>query len=255
MAEAIAMIGLASALAQLIEFGGKVLRQLRKLEADAAGLPTLFQSIRSRLPLMVDLVKKIMLRMDAGLVDQSSQEMMLPVVQRCTAQAEELDKLISKTLPQPNESSWARGKKAVFGVLAETEIERIDGVLKANIDLLAQAGLFHAVGDGDHMQAKRSGAGPGMFNFLGSNVQVTLQSSNSASAGPPDAPLAKAEDGTGAFGPRAQSATQPPSNRSVFMVPFHRDPNFLGRRSALDLIDRSLKSQPCIALAGLGGMG
>src|SRR4051812_36129539 len=104
MAETFAAIGLAAAILQFIDFGGKVLRQLRRLEADAVGVPTVFQNIRSRLPLMVDLVEKIMRRMDAGLVDPSSQEMMLPVVRSFTVQAKQLDALITKSLPQKNES-------------------------------------------------------------------------------------------------------------------------------------------------------
>jgi hypothetical protein len=39
MREAIVIVELASVLVRLIEFGGQVLRQFRRLEADATGLP------------------------------------------------------------------------------------------------------------------------------------------------------------------------------------------------------------------------
>jgi hypothetical protein len=95
-----------------------------------------------------------------------------------------------------------------------------------------------------------------MFNFLGSNVLVTLQNSNTTPADPADALfVTKAEETTRALGQRPLPAKHAPSHHSVFMVPFHRDPNFLGRRSTLELIDQTLSSQPSVALSGLGGIG
>lgn len=256
MAEALAIVGLASALIQFIDFSGKVLRQLRRLETDVAGIPAVFQNVRSRLPLMVDLVKKIMLRMDAGLIDQSSQDMMLPVIRGCTIQAEQLDGLIAKALPQKNESTWARGRKAVIGVLIESEVERIDAAFKSNFDLLAQAGTFHLV-DGDGAENRRRGAGgSGLFNFLGSNVHVTVQGSATPAT---DDLFLKAEGAPPAYQspplPQEQQGISAPAKPFIFMVPFNRDSNFLGRSLTLDLLSQRFESQPSVALAGLGGIG
>jgi len=290
MAEALAMVGLASALVQFIEFGGKVLRQLRRLEADISGMPAVFQNVRSRLPLMVDLVKKIMLRMDAGLVDENSQEMILPVVRNCAMQAEQLDELIARALPQKNESTWSRGKKAVIGVLAEAEIERIDAAFKANFNLLTQANAFQMMDNGDG--GRRGGVTNGMFNFMGSNVQVTVQGGGVGGGGggdrrgtgtmdelfpkfggappayqsPPYGGRASPPFSRRPSSPFSQSSQSrrpsspapppaPPAKPSVFMVPFPRDPNFLGRRTTIDQIDQRLASQPAVSLAGLGGIG
>ncbi|KAK0642099.1 hypothetical protein B0T16DRAFT_394266 [Cercophora newfieldiana] len=264
MAEALAMVGLASALVQFIEFGGKVLRQLRRLEADVSGVPAVFQSVRSRLPLMVDLVKKIMLRMDAGLVDENSQEMIYPVVRSCAMQAEQLDELIARALPHKNESSWSRGKKAITGVLIESEVERIDTAFKANFNLLAQASTFHMM-DGD--KRGNGGTGNGLFNFLGSNVHVTVQSSGPVGSSSSDEYSVPMFDvSPPAYGQSPPSrpsvgslsisrASSPAPKASVFMVPFNRDPNFLGRRATLDDIDERFSTQPAVALAGLGGIG
>ena len=291
MAEALAMVGLASALVQFIEFGGKVLRQLRRLEADISGMPAVFQNVRSRLPLMVDLVKKIMLRMDAGLVDENSQEMILPVVRNCAMQAEQLDELISRALPQKNESTWSRGKKAVIGVLAEAEIERIDAAFKANFNLLTQANAFQMMDNGDG--GRRGGVTNGMFNFMGSNVQVTVQGGGvgggwgdrrgtgamdelfpkfggappayqsppyGGRASPPfsrrpSSPFSQSSQSQRPSSPAPAPAPAPPAMPSVFMVPFPRDPNFLGRRTTINQIDQRLASQPAVSLAGLGGIG
>ncbi len=103
MAEAIAVIGLVAALSEFGDFASKVVKQLRNLEVDVAEGPVVFRNVRNRLPLMLDLVRKIKLQMDAGLVSDSSQELMLPVIRNCTYHASRLDNLINKALPQPEE--------------------------------------------------------------------------------------------------------------------------------------------------------
>ena len=78
MAEALAIIGLASAIVQFIDFGTRVLRQLHRLNDEVSSGPQAYQDIRTRLPLMLDLVKKIRLQIEAGEVDKNSQAVMLP---------------------------------------------------------------------------------------------------------------------------------------------------------------------------------
>lgn len=230
MAETFAIIGLVAALSQFVEFGSKVVRQLRRLEVDVAESPVVFRNVRNRLPLMLDLVKKIMLQMDAGLVSGSSQEVMLPVIRSCVSQAAQLDDLVTKALPQSKESSWMRGKKAVMGVLAEPEVERIDAALKANFDLLVQAGTFQSI---NRLDRPESVALSSTFNL------TLLQQQNHATQQP--------------WSELQRNQSTP--TQLVFMVPFQRDMNFLGRQTVLDVIDRKFEAQRCIALSGLGVLG
>ena len=102
---------------------------------------------------MLDLVKKMMLQMEAGLVGEKSKAVMYPVVQNCLSQAQELDNLINKSLPQRSDDTWVRGKKAVYSVLSEPEIERVDAELESNFELLIQAGTFQRV---DPAESSRS---------------------------------------------------------------------------------------------------
>ena len=145
MAEALAIVGLAAALLQFVDFGTKVIRRLRQLEDQATESTACLKSVRNRLPLMLDLVKKMMLQMEAGLVSDESKEVMYPVVKNCISQAEELDKLFNKSVAQPKDNSWIRGKKAICSVWNDAEIERIDAGLKNNFELLVQAGTFQAI--------------------------------------------------------------------------------------------------------------
>lgn len=239
MAEALALIGLAAALVQFVDFGSKVVRQLRRLEGDVAEMPTVLRNVRARLPLMLDLVKKIMLQMDAGLVHRESQEVMLPVVQSCVSQAEQLDSLISRALPQSKESSWMRGKKAVIGVLLEPDIQRIDAALKADFDLLAQAGTFQSVSGSGASKSVASST----FNMSAPTVNVTLLQQDHHATQHTQLPWNKTK------------GTDSTSRQSIFMVPYPRDTNFLGRNAILDSIDQKFEAQSCVALSGLGGIG
>lgn len=232
MAEALAIIGLTSALVQFVDFGTKVIRQLRRLEGDMEDMPLVFRNVRSRLPLMLDVVRKLMLQMDAGMVQQESQETMLPVVRNCVAQAEQLDALIGRALPIKNESAWSRGKKAIIGVIAEPEIERIDAALKLNFDLLAQSGTFQLAKSLDASKTKQS-----MFDMSGSTVNLTL--------------LQKPEQKTLDM----DTEHLPPYKHAICMAPFPRDANFLGRNATLELIQKTFEERNVIALSGLGGIG
>jgi hypothetical protein len=53
---------------------------------------------------------------------------------------------------------------------------------------------------------------------------------------------------------RSESALTVPV-APVFMVPFQRDPKYLGRPATMDEIILRFKTQHRVALAGLGGVG
>jgi hypothetical protein len=65
MAEALAVIGLVSAIVQFVDFGTKVVNRLYGLKEEVANGPKVFQDVRTRLPLMLDLVKKIRVKLTA----------------------------------------------------------------------------------------------------------------------------------------------------------------------------------------------
>lgn len=235
MAEAFAAVGLASALLHLVDFGTKVIRRLRDVEDYTAEGAAYLKSVRTRFPLMLDLVKKIMLQMEAGIVSDKSQEIMYPVVHNCIAQAQHLDKMISKSLPLPNDSSWIRGKKVVYSVWSESEIQRIDAALKSDFELLMQAGTFQK---SDHSGHSKASSFAPTFS-ISPTVQVTLAQEQNQ---PPSVPWEEPE--------KQIYATQ-----SIFLVPFSRDSSFLGRQDVIE--DVSEKFQKCrsVTLSGLGGIG
>lgn len=235
MAEAFAVIGLASALLQLLDFGGKVIKRLRVLEDQTTEGTACFKGVRTRLPLMLDLVKKIMLQMEAGLIGEKSQAVMYPVVQNCISQAQELDHLINKSLPQPSDNTWVRGKKAVYSVLAESEIGRVDAELKSSFELLIQAGTF---------QRGNPAIGSNSITF---SPSFTLSPTF-------EFPLSQQQSQSTRL-PWEELERQTSTTQSIFMVQFPRDANFLGRQNVLDLISEKFEKTHAVTLFGLGGIG
>jgi N-terminal domain on NACHT_NTPase and P-loop NTPases len=229
MAEALAAIGLVSAIVQFVEFGTKIIGRFHSLQKEVADGPKVFQDVRTRLPLMLDLVKKIRIQIEAGQVDKASQEVMLPVIQTCLVEVRHLDDLFVKALPKCNDSSWNRGKKAIISVIRESEIARIDLVLKTNCDLLVQSGTFLSM------------------SRLGAQEPSSLQQMVNVII-PPQQNLSTSEY---EYVKRSDSMRVSP----VFMVPFQRDPKFLGRQSTINEIKLRFNNQRQVALAGLGGVG
>ena len=236
MAEAIAVIGLASALLTFIEFGTKVIRRLRQVEDHISESPNYFRNVRVRLPLMLDLIKKIMLQMEAGLVPNKSKEVMYPVVNSCIAYAQELDKLFDRILPQAKDGSWTRSKKAIYSVLSECDVERIDSGMKSNFDLLMQAGTFQTVsrqGDSATVSIAPTFA-------LSPTVHFTLAQQQESHATPM---------------PWEGMEKHFLQGNAIFLVPFSRDANFLGRQSIIEDVSEMFQKSQIVALSGLGGIG
>ena len=236
MAEAIAAIGLASALLTFIDFGAKVIRRLRQVEDHLSESSSYFRNVRVRLPLMMDLVKKIMLQMEAGLVPNKSEEVMYPVVNSCIAQAQELDKLFDRILPQAKDGSWTRGMKAIYSVLSESEVERIDSGMKSNFGLLMQAGTFQTLS----RQGNSHTVSIAPTFTLAPTVHFTVPQQQESQATPM---------------PWEEMEKHHPLGNEIFLVPFSRDADFLGRRSVIEGVSGILQKSQIVALSGLGAIG
>ena len=227
MAEALAVVGLVSAIVQFIDFSTKIVNRLDEFQAEVADGPKVYQDVQNRLPLMLDLVNKIQVRVAAGQIDRPSQVTMLPIIESCISQVSLLGNLLSKALPEANDSSWARGKKAFRSVIRESEMEKIDHNLRTNFELLVQAETLH------RLEVRGSKSDQTV------NVFMPPQQQNMA-VSPPQKNLDRS----------ASVSTQ-----FVFMIPFQRDPKFLGRKKVMEELVEKFQDQRQVALAGLGGVG
>ena len=266
------------------------------MEIDFHDMPPVFQGVRTRFPLMLDLVKKIMLQLDAGLVSELTQEVMLPVARSCVKHAQMMSELVNKTaIGQPpasnstgREGTWPRGRRAALHSAIGPEVVRIDAVLKANFDVLAQAGSFQSSRSNATSTFNMAGVGY-IQNELyaptpllgtmrsatfhgGLDRRPTLQhpTSPGASIGMPppipilpsipptplsSAPTLATFEHRGSLSMTSLDRRPTTPSSTVFMVPFPRDFNFVGRHDTICMIDEKFMEQSCVALAGLGGVG
>lgn len=227
MAEAVAIIGLVSAIVQFVDFGTRVVNRLHEFQSEVADGPKVYQDIQNRLPLMLELVNKIQVRLVAGQIDRPSQATMLPVVESCILQMKLLSDLLFNVFPQASESSWKRGKRAFYSVTRESEIEKIDHALRTKFELLVQAETLRS----------HDARGPESHQMV--NVFMPPQQ-HTVTVSPPQKNTERSDS---------------VSTQCVFMVPFQRDPKFLGRQDVIREVNQSFRHQRQVALAGLGGVG
>ncbi|MCJ1438287.1 hypothetical protein MMC27_007675 [Xylographa pallens] len=230
MAEALAVIGLVSSIVQFVDFGSKVLTRLYQFSNGVVEGPDVLCDVADRLPLIIDLVKKIQFQVEHGQVDDSSQHVFLPTIQSCAFQAKVLDELLTKALPAPKDSTFKRGRKALLSIVRESEIEKIDTVLKMNFSILVQASTYHSVAN-----LERSKSSPAQ-----QTVNVIMQH--------PLRHLVRSES-------TPEVSPSHPHSSPLFIVPFQRDHKFIPRRAILDEMNQRLGIQRRVAIAGLGGVG
>jgi hypothetical protein len=132
-------IGLAGNIAQFIQFGGEVIKRLRGFYSDSDNVPKTFREIKTRLPLLINCLKRIQKDLDDGNVDQQTQDALLPVVQDCTKHVKALSQILEETLRAPDDSQWKIVTKALRSFRQEQKIQEI----RSSINTYQGDLLFH----------------------------------------------------------------------------------------------------------------
>jgi N-terminal domain on NACHT_NTPase and P-loop NTPases len=109
MAEALAAVGVAASIVQLVDFSSKILHRLDEFRSSVGEVPKSFRHIRAELPVLQDSLRQIKEAIDAGSVEDRTKKTLMPAIQGCQDQIEQLDAVLAKTLP---ESSTAGGQEA-----------------------------------------------------------------------------------------------------------------------------------------------
>jgi hypothetical protein len=125
MAEALAVIGLVSAIVQFVEFSSKVIERLNEFQSGIDEVPQTFRDLKIQLPLLRETLKKTKTHAEAGFVDTDIQTAVLNVVKGCQEQVELLDSILVKTLPVTGDSRIRRGAKAFSSVGQEKDVQKI----------------------------------------------------------------------------------------------------------------------------------
>jgi hypothetical protein len=136
MAEALAVVGLVSAIVQFIDFGAKIVGRLQDFHSSVDEVPKAFRDVKVELPLLLDTLKRTQAQAESGAVSRETQIALLPVVKGCRTQLELLDSILIKTLPKPGDSTWRRGRMAFSSVGQEKKVDQITSKLRNYVQTL-----------------------------------------------------------------------------------------------------------------------
>lgn len=136
MAEALAVIGLASAIVQFVEFGTKLLNRLHEFGDDVGNMPKVFQDTKTRLPLIINTLMRTKEQAEAGTIAKLVTSALHPLINGCTQQIELLYSIVDRNLPSPKASTWERRLKALKSMAVDKDVQKITASLDRNIQAL-----------------------------------------------------------------------------------------------------------------------
>jgi tetratricopeptide (TPR) repeat protein len=134
MAEAIAVLGFVSSVAQIIQFSTSAVSRLRDFHSSTRDTPKAFRDIEAQLPLLTDAIRRT--KAEAGAGNEATQAALLSVINNCLVQVKSLDEILKEALPNPGDSSLKRAQKAISSLRFEKEVQRITKALCQYIALL-----------------------------------------------------------------------------------------------------------------------
>ena len=136
MAEAVAAIALVSSIVQLIDFGTKLIGRLNEFGSDLQGIPKSFAAIKSRLPLLLDSLRRTKAQSQSQGVSDITAEALIAVINECLSQIERLDNLLTKVLPAKGSSDWSRRWKALRSLAHDHALQEVQAALSRCIESL-----------------------------------------------------------------------------------------------------------------------
>ena len=136
MAEALAAVGLASAIVQFIDFGTKILTRLADFSTEVEEVPKTFRLIKVQLPLILNTLQQTKDQADARQVDEDTAQALKAVVGECTATVQQLDEILMKALPNGQASSWQRYRKALSSLAQDKKIAQLQASIERHIPIL-----------------------------------------------------------------------------------------------------------------------
>lgn len=136
MAEAVAVVGLVSSIVQFVDFGTRVAKRLAEFSADVNVVPKSFHEINIQLPLILITLQQTKLQADAHHLSEATASVLDPVIDECLSQVKELEIILAKALPNDQDSTWKRRKKALTSLRHDKAVAQIQTSLERQINVL-----------------------------------------------------------------------------------------------------------------------
>lgn len=139
MAEALAIVGLTSAIVQFLDFGGKVVERVKEFSSEIDELPKTFQVVQVQLPLLIDSLSRTQRQAEARHVSETTAVALKPIIDACLEEIKVLQIILDKNLLPQKSSSLQRRLLALRSLTHDKDINRSITNLERYIQLL----IFH----------------------------------------------------------------------------------------------------------------
>lgn len=125
MAEAAAAIGVVASAITLLDFGKKVLARMDEFQSKAVDVPVSYRSIKTQLRILLHALEIAQEAAQSGSMSEAAKNALLEGVDDCTQDVKRLEDMIVKSLPNPSDTGFTRGRKAVVSVWNDEEVARV----------------------------------------------------------------------------------------------------------------------------------
>lgn len=219
MAEVVAVLGLLSSIAQLLEYGGKLISRLNEINSSLEGLPESFTGICDQLPLLLLVVNHFHGQANRGELSPHTESLLIPVLEGLRRNILNLDSYVQRVLPAPRTSKfgkkWEAAKSSIKAVGLQKDVDEFKRITQEYLNTL------QAFGQTQHSDTLRD------LKILATN------------------PLAHSGK---------QSTVEHP--KPVWMVNYDEEEDFVGRNDIMTKIEKQMtEKNRRVALAGVAGVG
>ena len=156
MAEAVAIIGLVSSIASLVELSAKVMSRLHEFTSNVSEIPASFNSLLIRLPLLTATLQRIQTQAEACSLPDDVITTLKAVVNNTVEQVSAVQKVLSRVLPPDGSTKLERIVKALKSLAKEDKVQEALEKINKNIDVLMLHQTTKSVDTGDLILAQLS---------------------------------------------------------------------------------------------------
>jgi uncharacterized protein YeeX (DUF496 family) len=136
MAEAVAVIGLVSAIGQLVDYGTKMIKRPNEFQSDIDQVPKTFRDIKNPLPLLLNTLQQIKAQAETNDIDENTQKTILSVIEGYKSQVQSLDDILITILPAKSDFKWRREIKVFRNINQEKDVQQIVERLQTYVSTL-----------------------------------------------------------------------------------------------------------------------
>jgi hypothetical protein len=136
MAEGVAVVGLLASILQLVEFSSKFVDRLNDFVTSTREVPEAFRNISLQLPLTIATLQRLSSRIEGNELTDDEQKALQGLVDHSRELIQEIDGILSKTVPPKSSSSLEKRLLAIRSLRHDKRIQNASAQLLQNVSLV-----------------------------------------------------------------------------------------------------------------------